>query len=307
MHSRWYSVAVVLLWLTTMSWLVIVKVWPSLAVGDPPDYQTILAVQRDSPPVGWQMFWNDQKKGDQKNLGWAVTSTLSLPNGLTEVRSRVHFRDRPLHEIIPEWLEGILKPPESGGAGLQMDACSTLTFDPLQRLSQFESVIQFMPNVEAIKLRGRIEGAKLLLSVHCGELPPLETEVPAPRNSLVNDGLSPLGYLPGLRDGKRWTVEAYGPLRPPDSPKEIIQAAVEARVPTAWNGRVVDTWVVVYRSDPGSALGSAGNPCGKLWVRTDAAGTVLKQEVNVVRSALTFVRTSDEEAARLAERASSDR
>ena len=49
MHSRWYSVAVVLLWLATMGWLVSQKVLPSLVIGEPPDYQAILAVQRGAP------------------------------------------------------------------------------------------------------------------------------------------------------------------------------------------------------------------------------------------------------------------
>jgi hypothetical protein len=298
MHSRWYSVTVVLLWLTTMGWLVRQKVLPSMVVGDPPDYQTILAVQRGAPPIGWRMFWNEQRK-----LGWAVTSTTPVANGLTEVRSYIHFTELPLNEIIPGWLEGILQPV--GGQGLHMDVCSTLTFDPLRRLSQFESVLRFPPKVEAIKLRGRIEEGKLLLSIHCGEGPPTELSVPAPRNTIINDGLSPLGYLPRLKKGQRWTVEAYSPLRPATSPREILHAAVEDRVLLDWNRQPVDTWLVVYRTDPGSGLGSAGNECGRLWVRKD--GAVLKQQMTVARSTLTFIRTPDEEAALLARKAGEDR
>ena len=296
MHSRWYSVSVLLLWLTTMGWLVRQKVWPSLVVGDPPDYQAILAVQKDSPPVGWSLVWNDRK-----NLGWAVTSTSPLPNGLTEVRSHVHFSELPLSDIIPEWLYGLLQPSDSRGIRLTMDARSALIFDPLRRLSQFESTIRFQPKVDAVKVQGRIEGARLFLSIHCGDSSPSETDVPAPRNAILSDALSPLGYLPGLRLGQCWTVEVYSPLRPPTSPSEILHAAVEAKMPMTWNGRIVDTWEVVYRSDPGSALASAGSPRGKLWVRSD--GAVLKQQVTVLRSTLTFVRTSDEEAALLARKA----
>jgi hypothetical protein len=301
MHRRWYSVSVVLLWLTTMGWLVKQKVLPSLVMGEPPDYQAILAVQRDSPPIGWHMHWDDRKK-----LGWAVTSTSLVANGLTEVRSHIHFAELPLHEIIPELLERVLQPLGTRGEKLRMDVCTTLTFDPLQRLSQFESIIRFQPKVNAIKLRGRIEGAKLLLSLHCGEGPPAELNLDAPRNTIVNDGLSPQGYLPRLRKGQRWTVEAYSPLRSATSPREILHATVEARMPLDWHGRVVDTWLVVYRSDPGSALGSAGNECGRLWVNT-RDGTVLKQQVAVLRSTLTFVRTSNDEAALLAKKAGDDR
>jgi hypothetical protein len=294
MHSRWYSISVVLLWLTTMGWLVKQKVWPSLVVGDPPDYHAILAVQRGSPPVGWNLVWNDRQ-----SLGWAVTTTSLLPNDLTEVRSHIHFSELPLSDIIPEWLHGLLQPSGSRGIRLTMDARSALIFDPLRRLSQFESTIRFQPKADAVRMRGRIEGAKLLLSIHCGDFPPYETELPAPRNAMLNDALSPLGYLvPRPREGQRWTIEVYSPLRPPTSPSEVLHAAVEARMPITWNGDLVDTWLVVYRSDPGSALASAGSPRGKLWVRGD--GAVLKQQVTVLRSTLTFVRTSKEEADRLA-------
>lgn len=297
MHSRWYNVTVVLLWLTTMGWLVVKKVVPSFWVGDPPDYQAILVVQRDSPPVGWHLVWNDRTE-----LGWAVTSTSPLPNGLTEVRSDVHLAELPLDDIIPEWLHGVLQSSGPRGIRLTMDAQSTLIFDPLKRLSQFESTIRFQPRADAVRMRGRIEGAKLLLSIHCGDFPPYETEVPAPRNVMLNDALSPLGYLvPPPRKGQRWTMEVYSPLRPPTSPSEVLHAAVEAKTPITWNGDLVDTWLVVYRSDPGSALASAGSERGKLWVRSD--GAVLKQQVTVLRSTLTFIRTTDEEAVRLAREA----
>jgi hypothetical protein len=80
-------------------------------------------------------------------------------------------------------------------------------------------------------------------------------------------------------------------------------------MPLNWNGRVVDTWLVVYRTDPGSGLGSAGNECGRLWVCKDGPkdGTVLKQQMTVARSTLTFIRTPDEEALRLATKAGDGR
>ena len=294
MHSRWYNVAVVLLWLTTMGWLVSEKVWPSLKVGDPPDYQRILAVQRNAPPVGWTLIWNDRM-----TLGWAVTSTSPLPNELTEVRSHVHFAELPLDDIIPDWLHGLLQSSGTRGLRVTMDAHSALIFDPLKRLSQFESTIRFQPRADAVRMRGRVEGAKLLLTIHYGDSAPSEIDLPAPRNAMLNDALSPQGYLiPRPRKGQRWTMEVYSPLRLPGSPSEVLHAAVEAKVPITWNGGLVDTWLVVYRSDPGSASAGAGSPRGKLWVRDD--GAVLKQQVTLLRSTLTFIRTTDEEAAKLA-------
>jgi len=52
---------------------------------------------------------------------------------------------------------------------------------------------------------------------------------------------------------------------------------------------------VVYRSDPGHGLGSDEHPRGRLWVRRD--GTVLKQQVMIFNSTMTFVRLPDDQAA----------
>ena len=54
------------------------------------------------------------------------------------------------------------------------------------------------------------------------------------------------------------------------------------------------TWLVVYRSESGNGADGSQKPRGQLWVRHD--GTVLKQEVTVLGSNITFVRLADEEA-----------
>ncbi len=313
MHSRWYSVAVVLLWLTTMGWLVTQKVLPSLVVGEPPDYPTILTAQREYPPIGWKMYWCKGKPSGSalgKPIGWAFMSTANVANGLTELRSQVHVASLPVHEIS-DLVAAILRPMGIRDDELRMDVFSTLTFDPLRRLSQFESIIRFQPKVDAVKLRGRIEGPKLMLSIHCGGTPPQETELPAPRSAIVNDGLSPQGYLPGLRKGQKWTVETYNPVEnfnplPMASPGKILYASVDAGTGLDWNGGMVSTWLVVYRTEPGADPDDAKKECGKLWVRT-TDGMVLKQQATVLDSTLTFVRTSNEEAEMLAKRAVDDR
>jgi hypothetical protein len=299
MYPRWFNVAVVGLWLATMSWLVTTKVVPSLLVGEPPNYTTILSAQRADPPVGWMMDWDDRR------LGWAVSMTAAIPQGLTEVRSRVHFDHLPLDEMVPDWLRPILPPFGERRLQVAMDSRSTLVFDPLGRLSRFESSVAFASQEPFVKVRGSVDGAKMALWIRVGDLAPVETEVAIPRNAMLGDTLSPQSRLPGLREGQMWTVESYGPLRPPNSPSEILCATVESRVPILWNGQVADAFLVVYRSDPGAAIGSAGSPRGKLWVRRD--GVVLRQQVMVLRSTLTFVRLPERESARLAAALDSER
>ncbi len=292
MYPRWFNFAVVALWLTSMGWLVTTKVLPSLLVGEPPSYPTILAAQRVEPPVGWAILWNDRR------LGWAISSTRPLPQAVTEVRSLVHFDDLPFEELIPDWLRAMVPPTGRQRIQVPMQSQSSLVFDPLGRLSRFESSVRLDVQEPFVKMRGTVDGAKMALWLRVGDLPPFEAEVTAPRDALLGDTLSPQSRLPGLREGQSWTVESYSPLRPPNSPKEILYARVESRLPFTWNGRTVDTFLVVYRTDAAEAVGGVGGARGKLWVRPD--GTVLKQQMMIFRSAMTFLRMGEREAAPLA-------
>jgi hypothetical protein len=116
---------------------------------------------------------------------------------------------------------------------------------------------------------------------------------------VLGDGLSPQPRLSGLRDGQTWTTEVFSPLQPPNDPVQIMQATVEGTEPMVWNGQAMDTRLVVYRTDPGTGPDGKGQPRGRVWVRPD--GTVLKQQVMLLSSALSFVRMTDDEAAELAE------
>jgi hypothetical protein len=293
MYPRWFDFAVVLLWLTTMGWLVTTKVVPSFLVGEAPSYPTILAAQRAEPAVGWTILWNERR------LGWAVSSTKPMPQGLTEVRSLVHFDDLPLDQLVPDWLRTMVPPIGRQRLQVPVESRSWLVFDPLGRLSRFESSVRLEGQEPFVKLRVTVDGPKMELWLRVGDVTPFENhDLPAPRDAILGDTLSPQSRLPGLREGQTWTVQSYSPLRPPNSPNELLYASVESRVPLMWNGRMISTFLVVYRSDPAEAVGGAGEARGKLWVRPD--GTVLRQQVMMFRAALTFLRLSEQEAALLA-------
>jgi hypothetical protein len=293
MNSTWYNVAVVVLWVAAMTWLVSQKMMPALLVGEPPSYRTIVEAQHDDPLVGWSMAWNDRP------MGWALTKTLPLPNDMTDVRSLVHFDDLPLKDMISDTLLARIFPTEEWDIRLQLEAKSRLTFDPLHRLSQFESSVG-LEGADPVKVRGTLDGPQMHFSIHAGNFT-YDTDVPLPQNRLLTDGLTPQTELPGLRDGQNWNVEVFSPLRSPANPSEILQARVEGSKPVPWGGRVVKAWLVVYRSDPGSGTARAEHPRGKLWVLDD--GTVVRQEVRLFDSKMTFRRLSSEEARALADAA----
>ena len=293
MYSRWFNIAVILLWLSTMSWLVIEKVMPPLMVGDPPSYRTIVAAQKDAPPTGWQMEFND------RSLGWAINIVSRLPNDVTEIHSRVHFNEIPLRTLARGWARTVLQLLDMPVADLQMDADSTLVIDPLGRLIRFESALRVDFLEDVIRVLGTVDGNRLKIEVRAGGLP-VNTECFLAANAVVVDAFSPQSKLPGLRTGQTWTVPVYSPLRPSNNPLEILHATVEGTDPIIWGGRTEEAWLVVYRSDPGFGLGSSDSPRGRLWVRRD--GTVLKQQVMILDSTMTFVRLTEQRAAELAEK-----
>jgi len=292
MNSTWYNVAVVLLWLATMSWLISQKVMPSLLVGEAPSYRTIVEARQEEPTGGWWMLWNDRR------IGWAVDKTSVLPNEMTEVRSLVHFDELPLDEMIPKPLLQLLLQGDGSNLRLRIEARSKLIFDPLKRLSQFESSVGLEGMDDAVKVRGTLDGSELHVSVRSGEFT-YETESVLPGEALLSDALSPQSKLPGLRDGQSWNVEIFSPLRPRNDPVEVLQATVEGTEHVEWGTQVVEAWLVVYRTDPGAGAASARVPRGRLWVRED--GTVLKQEANLFDSTITFVRLPQKRAAALIE------
>ncbi len=294
MYSRWYNVAVVLLWMGSMGWLVVEKVLPSLLVGEPPSQQRILSAQQEEPAAGWQVLWNDRP------IGWAISVTGPLPDGMTEVRSLVRFEELRLAEMVPAFIQQLLGLGHDL-PGIQMEARSTLVFDAFGHLSRFESAVGFPPVAEtaAVKVRGQIDGVELRLGLYCPDFPPVEKTLRVGR-AMLSDAMSPQSHLPGLRAGQEWTVEIYSPLSQASHPTEILHARVEARTPLVWNNRQVDTWLVVFRGDPGGAMGGQSDLRGKLWV--DERGVVLKQQVMVLGSTMSFLRLSDAQAAALVEK-----
>jgi hypothetical protein len=306
MSSRWYNAAVVLLWLSSMTWLVSTKLLPSWLRGEPPDSQKILRAQKSEPAVGWRILWNG------RNLGTAVTTTLPLPFDLTQVRSVIHFDRLPLADVAPSPVRAYFPDLDRIGALVKIEIQTDLDFDPLGKLSRIDTVIGVPEGGRPVSLqprppmhmRGAIDGPKMSVWIRVGDNPPWEKpDIPVPRDAMLRDAFSPQSQLPGLHQGQTWTIETYNPMRliATNDPKEVVHATVEGLAPVRWEDGQLDAWVVVFRSDPGSSLVAGGDVRGKLWVAKD--GRVLKQEMPLFDSTMVFARLPDKEAAAMAERA----
>ncbi len=304
MSSRWYNVAVAVLWLATMGWLLKEKILPPLIVGEPPSYRTILeADDQSTAPVSWNIELNG------KPLGWATSQVRRHEDGVSEIRGRVHISRLPLVELTPAWMSSLVKLLERDRDGpeiiIALHAASVVEIDPLGRLIGFRSQTRLGPATPTgdaplasdmlmnIAIKGTMEGDQLNVVVQSGEFV-YPTRISVPRDALMGDSLSPQMRLPNLRVGQTWTVPICSPFRSPTSPMEVLHATVVRSDPIVWNDRVVPTLLVVYRGDPGSGLTSSQAARGQVWV--DRSGNVLKQEVTLFTSRLTFVRRPDDQA-----------
>lgn len=224
---------------------------------------------------------------------------IALPGGATRIDNHVHFDDLPIDSFAPAWLRGIFQAADGGGkaadafaaqsktAKITTDAKSSLLIGRDNRLSSIETTITFLPAGEKITMCGKVTGDKLNVVVHSLDIS-FKTQIPIDNESLIGDALAPTDRLPNLYEGQKWTAGALTPLRYPNHPHGVVMAEVEGFEEITWNGRRVGVWLVVYRDIPGSSLGSSNKPRGKLWVRPD--GIVLKQEICILNSSMTFVR-----------------
>ncbi len=298
MGSRWMGAVIVLFWLSTMTWLVESKVLPPLKRGNPPDYHSMYS---DDPfeedPVGWDMLLNG------KPIGWAVSRFIKLANGTsgayhtTNLHSQIHFDRIPVQELSPAWMKVLWRSPPEAIDDMKMDARSDLTIDSLGHLAEFSSSLRIVGMRDSIKINGKVYASMLKVNVEAGQFRDhFETYLPS--DSLVADELSPQSRITGLHVGQEWTVPVFSPLRPPNTPVEILQARVEKSDPLVWEDRAVPVCQVIYRSDSGSAMSSGREPRTKLWI--DNSGAVLRQEVTVLGSKLVFARMSPQRSAVLA-------
>ncbi len=281
MKSRWFSIAVFVLWASSMSWLVVVKILPSFAVGDPPNRYAILSAQAKEQRVGYEVRWNEA------SVGSALVCGERLAGGGTLTTGRVQFDRLPVREMIPQ---GIVKLVGLDGAvpdHIQFDAQHQVLFHANGRLQRFDSTISLGPQVSKILVEGFVAGDTVVLTIRSAGAT-YATRRPLPRNVMVSNGLMPQSRMPGLREGQKWTIEVYSPLRPPTDPMEILQAEVVGRDLISWGGDLENAWLVVYRGDPGAKVGRSGKERAWLWVRDD--GVVLQHRMAVFDGTLTFVR-----------------
>ncbi|MGB8853278.1 MAG: hypothetical protein WCC69_06920 [Pirellulales bacterium] len=292
-HRTWFAPFVIVFWLVTSGWLITAKILPQWQPGSPPGYQGLYGSGGRLGPVGWTVQWNGSP------LGWALAESTRTPEGGLTVESRLHFERLPVEEVLPSWASTLVTGMLRSRGVATFDARGRLAIDSDGRLNAFRSAVSVAGMADDVVLEGTVRDGDVAIDVRAGELH-YQTRRHLPDQLTLGDELSPQSLMPGLYEGRRWTVPVYSPLRSGLSPLEIMHAEVGPEETLFWDNNLVRVHVVSYRDDPSSSR----PPRSRLWV--DRSGRVLKQESMVLAGTLVFVRRSDDDAARLAAEAAEE-
>jgi hypothetical protein len=270
MGNRIFVAAVVLLWVGSMSWLMVARILPPFFQGDPPSHGAV--VQED--PHCWQIEFRD------KPAGFAASQGIPGAYGTTEVHSRVQIEGIELRKLWPFQIGSLIH----GLNTIQLDTRTRLTLDSLGALSNFDTRVQLVDVPLVLTVRGRVEDGQLKVAMQSGDIQH-ETKFPAPRQALLASDLLPESRLLDLHVGQRWQQEVFSPFK---TSMEIVQAEVVGEGLIEHRGAQTNAKRIEYRSLSSAGVAADKNLRSMLWVADN--GTVLRQELHFMSAKLRFER-----------------
>ncbi len=283
MANRVFVCAVVVLWLSSMSWLVKDRIVPSLFGGGPPP---IAQAYENGEAVAWEVQWHG------KRVGQAASIRLEGVGGSTDLHNRVVLEEFPVMQLAPSWIRAAV-----GNLGsMTFDVLTRLEFDPLGKFSSFNSRVSLNDMPSILKMSGRIEESYLKLKVRSNDFSHT-TRIFLPNSEAMSEALFPDAKLPYMHKGRSWQEKVYSPFSSPADPVELVQVEVVDRETIQHDGETKSVMRVVYKS-----IGSSGIPAnariqGVSWVEP-RSGDVLRRDVYLGESKLRFERLPEEAAKR---------
>lgn len=284
MGNRIFVGVVVLLWMGTMSWLMVARILPPFFNGEPPGHGAIL---RDEP-VCWDI------EHDGRLVGNAVSMAIPGALGTTEIHSRVQLKGLEIRKLAPQWMSMIVR----GLGAISLDTRSRIVLDSLDNLSTFETRVRLNDLPLVMKVTGRVDGPYLLLKLTSGEVTH-SAQYPVPKNSLLASELVPEPKLLQVYVGRKWQQEVYSPFRPPNESLEVLQAEV---VEEGWfdqRGERTRAKKIEFRAMSPAGVAADNTLRAVVWVSED--GTVLRQDLHLMDTKLRFERRSEPHMLRMAE------
>jgi hypothetical protein len=280
MANRAFVFAVVVLWLGSMSWLMIDKILPSLHEGEPP----LAAGFEPGVPVAWKVSWGDRA------VGYAASMRTPGVLGTTNLENRVILEDVPLLDLVPALMRRVV-----GDIGsMKFDAKTTLEFDSLDNFSKFDSYVEINEVSSVLELHGKVNGAFLDMNVKFGDVR-YEPKVPIANQAALSEALFPDAKLPYLYVGRRWSEEIYNPFHAPSAPIETVDVEVTGIETLSMDGENHRVMRVEFSGPPAPGVPEDARLQAIAWVR-QSDGVVLRQDVLISTSRLRFDRLPEEEA-----------
>lgn len=275
--NRLFVLAVVVLWLASMSWLINDRILPSLFEGEPP----IERSYENGQAVAWHVQWEGRVVGE------AASVRLAGAGGSTELHNRVRLTEIPLMNLAPTWMRATI-----GSFGdISFDAKTRIEFDALGNFSAFDSRININDLPSVLKMTGRVEDSNLELRVRSGEMS-YTTSIYLPESQSMNEILFPSASLPEMYVGRTWREEVYSPFHSPGDPVEVLIAEVVSKDQIYLGEELKDAFRIEYRSMNVSGIAHEARLQAECWV--EPSGRVLRRDVFLGGSKLRFVRLENE-------------
>jgi hypothetical protein len=283
MGNRIFVAVVLLLWATTMSWLVVEKILPPFFSGEPPAH----GVLREKLPVCWEIECNGE------HVGYAVRQAVPGAQSTTEIHSRVLLRDIPIKEMAPQWMSSIV----NDLGAIRLDTRTRMVLDSFGTLSSFDTKVQLNDLPMMVKIFGRVDGPELNVKFVSSGVSH-EQSFPLPHTKQLDGELIPEPKLLQIYVGRKWQVEMFSLFRPPSDALTLLQAEAVAEETIRQESGMVRAKRIEYRDLSAAGVAADHTLRAAVWVSDD--GTVLRQDFYLVNTKLRFERRSDTKALRMA-------
>jgi hypothetical protein len=281
MANRVFVAAVIVLWLGSMSWLMVDKILPTYYDGQAP----LAAGFETNVHVAWKVSWGGRP------VGHAASIRLQGVANTTTLENRVVLEDVPLLDLVPALMRQVV-----GEMGrMKLDARTTLEFDSLDNFANFHSRVSINDISPVLQLNGEVTGGYLELKVEFNGVT-YSPHVPIPDQQALSESLFPDAKLPYMYVGKRWEEEVYSPFRSPSSPIETVEVEVTGIERVEYDGELVRAMRVEFRASPDPGVPEEARLQAVTWVRAED-GLAVRHDVMIASSKLRFERLPEEEAA----------
>jgi hypothetical protein len=194
MGNRIFVGIVLTLWAGTMSWLMVARILPPFFQGEPPTHGTLV-----HDPVCWEIQY------DGRPVGHAVSQAVPGAMSTTEIHSRIKIDGIEVRELAPQWMGSIVR---TLGA-VSLDTRSVFVLDSLNNLSSFNTKVKLNDLPILMRVRGKVDGAELKLTIQSGDVTHPPVSYPIPSYSSLTSELIPDPKMLQIYVGRKWQQEVY--------------------------------------------------------------------------------------------------